>query len=160
MARPGAGDIRGRKVALLVGDGIDAVSMRAAHAELASQGAVPRFVGARLGQVQPASGDVVHVEVTFETAPSVVWDAVVLPAGDDGLAKYGQVLEFIKDQYRHCKAILALGATSAVIEACALPTALPDGSADPGLVMGDVAAFVAALAKHRVYERETDPPRI
>ena len=164
FARPGEANVRGRKVALLVGDGIDGVSLRAAHAELAAQGAVPRFVGARLGRVQPASGDVVHVEVTLETAPSVVWDAVVVPDGDTGLAGHGQVLDFVKDQYRHCKPILALGSASAVVEACKLPSSLPDGSADPGLLAGieggGVAGFIAALAKHRVYERETDPPRI
>ena len=43
-----------------------------------------------------------------------------------------------------------------------LPTTLPDGSDDPGLVMarsGDAAsAFIAALARHRHFARETDPP--
>ena len=164
MARPGDGNIRGRKVALLVADGIDATSLRAAHAALAEQGALPRFIGPRLGRVQPGVGDAIHVEVTFETAPSVIWDAMVLPAGDDRLALYGQAVEFLKDQYRHCKPILALGGS--VVDAAKLPASLPDGSVDAGLVMaGDgadaaVAGFIAALGKHRVYERETDPPAV
>ena len=164
MARPGDGNIRGRKVALLVADGIDATSLRAAHAALAEQGALPRFIGPRLGRVQPGVGDAIHVEVTFETAPSVIWDAMVLPAGDDKLALYGQAVEFLKDQYRHCKPILALG--GGVVDAAKLPASLPDGSVDAGLVMaGDgadaaVTDFIAALGKHRVYERETDPPAI
>jgi len=45
-----------------------------------------------------------------------------------------------------------------------LPANLPDGSEDPGFVVarsGDAGtAFIAALARHRHYQRETDPPRV
>jgi catalase len=164
MARPGDGSVKTRHVALLVADGIDGASLRAVHAALAAAGAVPRFVGARLGAVRPASGDPIHVEVTMETAPAVLWDGVVVPTGDAGLAALGQAVDFVKDQYRHCKTILVLGAKSALVERAMLPAKLPDGRDDPGLVMarsGDAAsAFIAALARHRHYERETDPPRI
>jgi catalase len=165
FARPGNGSVRGRKVALLVADGVDGESLRAAHQALAGQGAAPRFVGARLGRVQPSSGDPIHVEVTLETAPSATWDAVVVPGNDASLAGYGQVLEFLKDQYRHCKPMLFLGGASRTMEACRLPATLPDGRADAGIVAGNagdagVSAFIAALGKHRGYERETDPPRV
>jgi catalase len=164
MARPGDGGVKTRRVALLVADGIDGEGLRAVHAALAAAGAVPRFVGARLGRVQPASGAPIHVEVTMETAPSVLWDGVVVPAGDGALAALGQAVEFVKDQYRHCKTLLVLDAKSAVVERAMLPAALPDGSADPGVVVrgpADVAhAFIAALARHRHYERETDPPAV
>ena len=168
MARPGDGGVRGRRIALLVANGVDGTSRRAAHAVLAGAGAAPRFVGARLGMVTPGEGAPIHVEVTLETAPAVVWDAVVVPAGDDAIAGMGQAVDFVKDQYRHCKAILALGESSALIDAAKLPDALPDGSADPGVILAGrrggadsaVAAFIAVVARHRVYERETDPPKI
>ena len=169
-ARPGDGSVRGMKVALLVADGIDGATLRSAHAALAAKGAAPRFVGARLGRVQPASGDAIHVEVSMEAAPAVVWDAVVVPGGDAALAALGQAQDFVKEQYRHCKPILVLGSPSALIEKVALPATLPDGSADGGLVMAGgrssssadalVASFVAALAKRRFYKRETDPQRV
>jgi catalase len=162
MARPGDGSVKTRHVALLVADGIDGESLRAVHAALAAAGAVPRFVGARLGRVRPDAGEPIHVEVTMETAPSVLWDGVVIPSGDAGLAQGGPAVDFVKDQYRHCKTILVLGAKSALVERARLPTALPDGSDDPGLVMtasGDAAdTFIGALSRHRHYERETDPP--
>jgi len=169
-ARPGDGSVRGMKVALLVADGIDGASLRAAHAALAAKGAAPRFVGARLGRVQPLNGAPIHVEVSMEAAPAVVWDAVVVPAGDTALAALGQAQEFVKEQYRHCKPILALGSPSMLIDKAALPAKLPDGSADGGMVMAGgsgssnadalVASFIVALAKRRFYERETDPPRV
>jgi catalase len=166
MARPGDGSIRGRKVALLVADGIDGASLRAAHRALAAEGAAPRFVGVRLGRVMPEVGDAIHVEVSLETAPSATWDAVVVPANDAALGGYGQVLEFLKDQYRHCKPMLFLGAPSASMQACQLPATLPDGNVDAGLVSASsgtvdaIAAFITALGAHRFYARETDPPRV
>ena len=49
--------------------------------------------------------------------------------------------------------------------ACGIDTALPDGQPDPGLIIAsDTSAgsddFVAAIAKHRHFARETDPPRV
>ena len=100
----------------------------------------------------------------METAPAPLWDGVVVPGGDAALAELGQAVDFVKDQYRHCKTLLVLGAESALVARATLPPTLPDGSDDPGLVMarsGDAATvFIAALARHRHYERETDPPRV
>jgi len=161
FARPGISVVKTRRVALLVCDGIKLRPLMAVHASLVELGAVPRFVGVRLGRVHASDDGQIDVEVTLETAPSALWDASVLPSGDDALGAIGQALEFIKDQYRHCKPILAMGSRSAVLTAAGIPTSLPDGCADPGLVMGDdPRAFTAALALHRVFERETDPPRV
>jgi catalase len=163
-ARPGDGSVKTRHVALLVADGIDAASLRAVHVALADAGAVPRFVGARLGRVEPGAGAPIHVEVTMETAPAVLWDGVVVPAGDDALAGIGQAVDFVREQYRHCKTILVLGAASALTDKAMLPASLPGGGADPGLLRGadgaDAQAFIEALAQHRHYERETDPPAV
>ena len=165
LARPGDGSIRGRRVALLVADGVDGESLRAVHAALAAEGAAPRFIGARLGKVTPATGAPIHVEVTFETAPSVVWDAAVVPSGGAALASTGQAIDFVKDQYRHCKAMLVLGDGSGLVSEARLPDTLPDGSADPGLVRAGPGAdgstaFISAMAQPRVFARETDPPRV
>jgi len=177
LARPGNGSVAGRRVALFVCDGVDADSLRAAHAALAKAGAAPRFVGARLGRVTPANGAPIDVEVSMEAMPSVLYDGLVLPAGEAAqatLAALGQAKEFLKDQYRHCKPILVLGGSSVLLDAASIPKTLPDGGVDPGLVLegaaassgatGDagspVVAFMSALARHRVFARETDPPAV
>ena len=107
---------------------------------------------------------------SLEAAPSALWDGLVILDGDgvaDGLALSGQAMEFLKDQYRHCKPVLLLGSTSALLEEARIPSPQSSGIPDAGLLLagdddpaGAVAAFVAALAKHRHFERETDPPRI
>ncbi len=170
FARPGDGNVIGRRVALLACDGIDGVSLRATHAALAAAGAAPRFVGIRLGRVQPASGDPIHIEATLETMPSVLWDAVVVPAGaQDKLAAQGAVIDCVHLQYRHCKPMLVLDPSATLLDAARIPPALPDGSVDPGLVTAGahggnpdalIESFIAALAKHRHYEREMDPPMV
>jgi catalase len=72
FARPGDGGIRTRRVAILVADGVDGEAATALHEGLVRAGAVPRFVGVRLGQVDTAQREALEVEVTLETAPSVL----------------------------------------------------------------------------------------
>ena len=164
FARPGRLGIKGRKIALLTADGADLGPLLRIHAQLVAQGALPRFIAARLGRATGSDGSQVDVEITFETAPSVVWDAAVVPSGDDALAALGRAVEFIRDQYRHCKPMLLMGRGSALAEAARLPATLPDGSKDRGIVSGNapdsLARFAEALAGHRIFERETDPPAV
>jgi len=168
MARPGDGNIAARRVALLVADGADAASLQTIAAALVAAGAVPRLVGATLGEVALAGG-ARQADTTVAAMPSVVWDAVVIPDGTDAIDRLGvdgRVLEFVKDQYRHCKPMLALGAGADLLKRAGIPLTLKSGEADPGLLLakaGDdtvAGAFIAALARHRHFERETDPPRV
>ncbi len=168
-ARPGDGSIRTRRIAIFVAPGIDGAAAEMLHAELAKLGAVPRFVGPRLGTVTTEQGGTLKVEVTFETMPSVLFDACVVPDGTASktLGSVGHALEFLKDQYRHAKPILALGAGADLVENAAIPAKLPSGEDDPGLLIYRdepaakvLSTFVAAIAKHRHHEREMDPPDV
>jgi catalase len=170
FARPGDGDIATRRIAVLLADGVEGATLAKLHEALAQRGAVPRFVGAKLGAVECADGETLDVEISIDAGPAAVYDAVVLPDGEDAvkrLALLGQAMEFVKDAYRHCKPILALGASRALLEAAGAFETLPSGDPDPGVLHFEDAkaneiltAFTAALAKHRHYERETLPPRV
>jgi catalase len=72
------------------------------------------------------------------------------------LASLGHAREFLKDQFRHGKAILMLGAGERVVREAGVPT---EGSADWALVR-DITAFIVAVGKHRNWDRTTDPPRV
>jgi catalase len=152
---------------LFVAPGIDGAAVEALHERLLGEGAVPRFIGPRLGVCKTADGKEIDVEVTFETAPSVVFDAAVIPggAGVRALTQVGQALEFVKDQYRHAKTLLALGEGASLLEAAGIPGQLPGGDADPGVLkFADASkgaqAFIDAVARHRHWARQTDPPRV
>jgi catalase len=170
FARPGRIGIRTRRVAIAVADGVDGAIVRQIYASLLKDGAQPRLVGQHLGEVRAVGDKPLDVEVTFEATPSVMYDAVVLPPGEAasaGLARNGRVLEFLRDQYRHDKPFLVLGAGRQLVAAAGIPVALPNGEPDPGLIVADpgglnaaLAAFKTALARHKVYVRETDPPRV
>jgi catalase len=170
FARPGGGSIQTRRIAILVANGVRGASVAEIHRALSEAGAVPRFLGTRLGKIEGEGGGTLDVEVSLEAAPSVLFDAMVLPDGEAGvgaLVAEGQVIEFLKDQYRHCKPILALGRAAALLEAAGIADALPSGEPDPGLVLAPsgnapaaLPAFIQAIAKHRHFERETDPPSI
>jgi catalase len=166
FARPGRGGLLGRKVALLVAPGVDGEGAMSLHRALTEAGAVPRLVAARLGPVESATGDALDPDATLETMPSCLFDAVVVPDGEASaaaLSALGHAVEFVKDQYRHCKAILALGAGRALLEKAALPL----GGDDPALIVAPASdsaragkAFLAAVAKHRNWDRAMDPPPV
>jgi catalase len=168
FARPGDGSIRTRRVAILVADGCEGAPLMELADRLTRACAVPRFVSTTLGSIQPASGDAIEIDVSLEAAPAVLYDALVLPDGTaaiNTLRGDGRTLEFIKDQYRHCKSILALGAGKQLLDGCGIDTSLPNGQPDPGLIVATDAGaathdFIAAIAKHRHFSRETDPPRV
>ena len=151
-------------------DGTDAAAVQSVYDALMAQGAVANYVGHRLGAVQSESREAIEVEMTMETAPAVLFDALVLPSGKsaiDSLSKSGQAMEFLKLQYRHCKPILALAGATVLLESAGIRSRLPDGSADPGLVVVDgqddatvADAFVKAIARHRHFERQIDPPPV
>jgi catalase len=170
LSRPGQRGIRTRRVAIFVGDGVDGEMVRAMYASLLRDGAVPRLVGQRLGRVGPLGSCPLDVEITFETGPSVLYDGVVVPDGGEmagTLAMDAHVLNFLREQYRHGKPLLAVGSGVELLVSAAVAIDLPDDSADPGLIVVDAAdgaagleAFKDALAAHRIYARETDPPRV
>jgi catalase len=177
MARPGDGSIRGRKIAVLVAPGVDGAAIDQVQAALADADAVPRLVGPHIGAMATAGGQMLDADASLENEPGFLFDALVLPDGDGAvtaLAGDGHTMEFIKDQFRHCKTILALGAATQLLEKAGI-SALPGdtakgkkgGPADPGLIVqasGDLAValdrFIQAMGRHRHFERETDPPLV
>ena len=140
FARPGDGTIRARRVAVLVDSDVDVRAAKAIHAQLAAAGAAPAYVATRLGTIETVKGDAIEVEASFEAKPAVLFDALALPGGardsegegeDTGDEPAGQLLEFIQDQYRHCKPILALGSAKGLLDRAGIPLDLPRRHARP-----------------------------
>ena len=170
FSRPGKAGIVTRRIALLVADGVNGAEVSQMQQQLLSQGAVPRIVGVKLGAASTSDGPALEIEVSMETAPSVLWDAlVVFGTGDKShpLAASGHAMEFVKDQFRHCKPMMVSGNAQSLLAAAGIPAELPSRKVDPGVILcsnlkgrSDLGAFIKALAKHRHFERETDPPRV
>ena len=173
LFRPGETGIRARKVAMLLADGVNGDALMAVHAALGAAGAVPKLIAPRIGLVKTAEGNSLMADASLETEPGFLFDALVLPDGQEAVAalnRDAKTMEFIRDQYRHCKSILVMGASTALMSKAGIPDMLPDGQADSGVVVSSsdkgvnpasaVEAFIQAIAKHRHFERETDPPLV
>jgi catalase len=157
--RPGDGRVRGRKIAILIAPGVEEASVLSTEAALTKAGAVVRRVAANLAPVPGASGEQLDPDATFETMPSVLFDAMVVPDGEGStneLASLGQAVEFIKNQYRHCKPILLLGTGEGLASEAGVPA---DKDSDWAVVR-DARAFITAVGRHRNWERATDPPLV
>jgi catalase len=79
------------------------------------------------------------------------------------LAELGHAVEFVKDQFRHCKAILAVGAGRALLDKAMIPLDVDDPAlivAGAGKAGPATKSFIAAIGKHRNWDRAADPPRI
>ena len=169
LALPGEGGIATRKVAILVANGIQVAGLCALMEAMRQAGAVTRLLASRLGSVAGDDDEILEVDATLENSPSVLFDAVVVPSGAgaiEALAADGHTLEFIKDQYRHCKTILALGNSTELLQKAGIAVTLPTGAKDPGIVLGADASsstvrnFIAAVSRHRHPERDRDPPLV
>ncbi len=164
FARRGTVGIQARRIAILVADGVNGEAARAVADRITAEGAVAVFVAPTLGAVEVGKGKAIQADASLEVAPSVVFDAVVIGDAGSALSADGRAVEFIKDQYRHCKAILALGSGRELIAKAGIPEQLPSGDPDSGLLIAadaaarDLDAFVKAVAAHRHFARESDPP--
>jgi catalase len=167
-ALPGDGGIRTRSVAILVADGVDRLSVDAACVALRAAGATVHLVAPRLGPVKATHGEPFEASRTLENAPAVLFDGLVLPEGAAAVKRLGglvEVMDFISNQYRHGKTILAIGSSQALLERAGVAAKLANGEPDPGIVLGGgakaeraLADFVTALGKHRHPEREAGAP--
>ena len=165
---PGSGGITTRKVAILATDGVDTTVLSKIYDVLLAQGAVPRVVAAKLGAVKGPGNGSWQADVTIDAAPSALYDGLIIPPGGasiTSLCENGLALEFLKDQYRHCKPIMVLDGAAALLDRTELPVVLPTGDPDFSLINGAseqldeaLAQFIQALAGQRELGRETDPP--
>jgi catalase len=117
-----------------------------------------------------AEGGAIDADASLENEPGFLFDAMVLPDGDEAVAALsqdGRTTEFIKDQFRHCKTILALGASRALMTMAGLPVSMDRSylQGGTGLLFAEAAdaaeaaaSFVEAMTRHRHFGREMDPP--
>ena len=161
MAKTVKNSAETRKVAILAADGVDGDAVEAMRRALKAAGAVPKIVAPHGGTLKAEGGDALAVDFALLTVGSVLFDAVFVPGGarsTTALASDGAAVLFVREAYKHCKAIAASGTGRAVVEAAGLDIqdVLIRGDADGQLA----AAFVKAIAQHRDWARETKAQRV
>ncbi|MEO5865279.1 MAG: DJ-1/PfpI family protein, partial [Nitrospiraceae bacterium] len=114
----------------------------------------------------------IHIDFSFLTSSSVLFDAVYIPGGDksvQALQQEADAIEFVKEAYKHCKTIAATGAGERFLRAACLerdymgesPHEGDQKTEDGGLIIGEesdsrgvASKFINAMAHHRHWERE------
>jgi len=160
------GPIATRKVAILVADEFDAKGVAMVLKALKAEGATGHLVGPRLGDVVADDGKASTAEFSIFTTKSVLFDAVFV-AGGDGAGMWtteADAIEFVKDAYKHCKAVAATGAGVDLLGAAHIPVGSPDDPdpADDATIVAPSASaavarrLVAAMGEHRLWTREPE----
>ncbi|KVV16258.1 catalase [Flavobacterium sp. TMP13] len=155
--------ISSRKVAILCAEGVSAACVNNMKIALIKEDAKGFVVAPHLGTLITDENEAIPVDFSFLTTSSVLFDAVYIPDGLNlsALTENEDVSEFLNDAYRHCKVIAADGQGSQVVNAA--PFASKMNNQDGGIILTTekasaefVQEFIAAMGKHRFWEREVN----
>jgi catalase len=143
--------IKGRKVAVLLGDGVDTGEVEAMLEALSAAELVPETIGPRAGTVAASDGPM-KVNRAAPNAPSVVYDAVLVPTGvGPALAAQTLAQRFVHEAWRHGKPIAVAPDAEALLEAAGVP------ASDDGVTVTEAATLsarlVTDLGRHRFPRR-------
>ena len=164
MANTVKNTIKTRRIAILVADGVDAVSLNKMKQALEAAGAQTKIIAPHLGNIATAKGKQINVDQSLLTAASVLFDAVYIPGGQKSAAalqKEPNAIHFINEAYKHCKVIAAEGEgtkllfiTNAGIKINSKDKTAKNHIANGVLLNHNSKEFIKAVAQHRFWERE------
>ena len=149
------GTFKGRKLGVLITDGVDATILTALQASIDAEGAVMELVAPTVGGVKASDGTILAAHHTIGGGPSVLFDAVaVIPSeeGIVGLLKLPAARDFVADAYAHYKLIGFSEPTKRLFAKGGLPEDLDDGFVAIGSAK-DAATFIVACRSLRFWER-------
>jgi catalase len=104
--------LNGRKVGVLLAAGFDAKLKKAIVAAIEKEGAKAAIIAPRVGGVDDAGHTKHPADMALSGSPSVLFDAIVVLAGQDGdkdLAANPDAVGFMMDACRHLKAMALAG---------------------------------------------------
>ncbi|MDO5509752.1 MAG: catalase [Weeksellaceae bacterium] len=148
-------NIKFRKIAMLVTDGVSDEAFTKFKAELTEMDAVVKIIAPKHGYVKTASGDEYPVCESLMTTASVIFDAVYVADGSgvDELLKEPDALHFVAEAFKHCKPIGSSGDGKKLLE-----KAIPGQLKTEGVLTNANAKNLAeALKEHRFWAREENP---
>jgi catalase len=152
----GPKSFRGRKIGVLVSDGVDADLLAALLEAAGEEGAKVEIVAPQVGGVRANDESWVSADEKLDGAPSVLFDAVVLLVSESGAAELlhePAARDFVSDALAHRKFIGFVPAAVAL-----LAQAVPARSDDAGLVALEnedgCRAFIEACRELRCWARE------
>jgi catalase len=151
----GPDSFAGRKLGILVTDGADAAKLAELTAAAEQAKVNVELVAPAVGGVEASDGHRVPAGQKLDGGPSVLYDAVVVLAAQDGaeaLAALPAARDFVTDAYAHCKFVGYTGDAAALFEAAGLSRLMDDGFVS--LDETAAAEFISRCAELRFWSRQ------
>lgn len=148
----GPQNFAGRKLGVLVSDGVDATMLKKLTDTFESSGAVVEFIAPKVGGVTMSNGKKQPADHLVDGAPSVLFDAVALLIDEKGggpLLINPAAKDFVSDAHAHCKFVGYLPGAAKLLKAAGV-------KADAGyfdLTETTAKKFFEALKPLRYWER-------
>jgi catalase len=145
----------GRKLGILVSDGVDAKLLQGLQDTIVSAKAQVELIAPKVGGVTASDGSFIPANHMIDGGPSVLFDAVALlvaaPAVED-LVNEAAVRDFVADAFQHCKFIGYVAEAKPLLQVAGVADKLDEGTIElPG---ESLVSFVEGLGKLRVWARE------
>jgi catalase len=147
--------IAGRKIGILVSEGVDAKLVASLRERAEAEDARIAVVAPVIGGVKARDGTLIPAQHTLSSAPSVLFDAVVIAPSEVGiedLLKEAAAVDWLRDAFGHLKVIGLVPAARRLFD-----KARVDPQADEDVVSLEgkgIDAFFAAARTHRIWQRE------
>jgi catalase len=150
----GPESFKGRKVGVLVTDGVDSKILESLKGALKKEGALLEIIAPKVGGVEASDGSWIEAAQKIDGGPSVLYDAVALLPSEDGaklLAKEPAARDFVADAFAHMK-FIGYAEPAAMLFSNAGISEKRDEGFIP-LKGADCSAFVAACRQLRHWAR-------
>ncbi len=152
----GPDSFKGRKVGVLVTDGVDAELVAALQAALDDEGALHEIIAPHVGGVEASDGVWIAAKQKIDGAPSVLYDAVALIASAEGAAKLARLpaaRDFVSDAFAHCKFIAYSTEALSIFQKAGVSEDMDEGCIELESE-DDAQSFVTACRQLRHWDRE------
>lgn len=152
----GPDSFKGRKVGVLVTDGVKIDLFNSLKSAVEAEGAMLEVVAPMVGGVEASDGSWIEAAQKVDGGPSVLYDAVALLPSEEGatmLAKEAAARDFVADAYAHMKFIGFVEAATPLLKKAGV-----NESRDDGFILIDGSRggspFIEACRKIRYWARE------
>jgi catalase len=146
-------DIKTRKIAFLVCDGVDDKAFTDIKKQLCEKDAVVNIIAPKQGFVTTSKGEQFPIDESFLTAASVLFDAVYVPNKNQikTLVENADAVHFVQEAFKHCKPIASYANGKELLQK-ALPKEML--ASDGISTSGKLEDFINDIMKHRFWARE------
>jgi catalase len=152
----GPKSFKGRKIGMLLSDGVSMDLVKGVKAAAEVEGALVEVIAPMVGGVEADDGTLIEGDQKIDGGPSVLYDAVAVLLSADGaamLAKKPEARDFVADAFAHCKFVAYNAAAMPLFEKAGVAADMDEGFIRLEAA-SDARRFVEAARALRLWSRE------